>query len=377
MNGTTIPSISCSRSSMVNIYGPHAVTFEEGQGRINQLGGVFINGRPLPSSLRMRIVDMAIQGIRPCMISRQLRVSHGCVSKILSRYAETGSIESGSPNTDSKFKIFPANIEQKLNEYKTMYSNNPMLIGEICERLIRDGVCTQASLPSVNVLTRMLRGNQEDQSSVENRKNINKIIKTRRYRTSFNQDQVQRLEHTFQETHYPDVQVREKLSRCIGLSEARIQVWFSNRRARSRKIASAHQQPPVRTSTSSLEISSRPIARSTTHIPESSMPLPDLHFNPNYLSSNKNLSKVTTGPTFRPLNEFNNILMNANNPVDLFLNQQSSLYPQHTNDYEYFHRSTATFPYSSSNISGPIFSSQASSSSFYTPNMFDARNIYL
>ncbi|VDK60854.1 unnamed protein product [Gongylonema pulchrum] len=62
---------------------------------VNQLGGVFVNGRPLPDHIRNRIVELAHQGIRPCDISRQLRVSHGCVSKILGRYYETGSIRPG------------------------------------------------------------------------------------------------------------------------------------------------------------------------------------------------------------------------------------------------------------------------------------------
>lgn len=68
----------------------------KGQAGVNQLGGVFVNGRPLPDSVRRQIVEMALIGVRPCDISRRLLVSHGCVSKILTRFYETGSIKPGS-----------------------------------------------------------------------------------------------------------------------------------------------------------------------------------------------------------------------------------------------------------------------------------------
>lgn len=45
-------------------------------GDVNQLGGTFVNGRPLPLEVRKQIVEMAKFGVRPCDISRQLKVSH-------------------------------------------------------------------------------------------------------------------------------------------------------------------------------------------------------------------------------------------------------------------------------------------------------------
>uniref|UniRef100_A0A8C4QQN2 Paired box 2 n=2 Tax=Eptatretus burgeri TaxID=7764 RepID=A0A8C4QQN2_EPTBU len=132
----------------------HSDPWRAGHGGVNQLGGVFVNGRPLPDVVRQRIVELAHQGVRPCDISRQLRVSHGCVSKILGRYYETGSIRPGVIG-GSKPKVATPKVVEKIAEYKRQ--NPTMFAWEIRDRLLAERVCDTDTVPSVSSINRIIR----------------------------------------------------------------------------------------------------------------------------------------------------------------------------------------------------------------------------
>ncbi|TSU50007.1 Paired box protein Pax-7 [Bagarius yarrelli] len=183
-----------------------------GQGRVNQLGGVFINGRPLPNHIRHKIVEMAHHGIRPCVISRQLRVSHGCVSKILCRYQETGSIRPGAIGGSKPRQVATPDVEKRIEEYKR--ENPGMFSWEIRDKLLKDGLCDRSTVPSgeassVSSISRVLRARSE--------RRMRMMIVIRRMKTGRRK--------------------RSTASTVFWETE----VWFSNRRARWRKQAGANQ----------------------------------------------------------------------------------------------------------------------------------------
>uniref|UniRef100_A0A914QEA4 Uncharacterized protein n=1 Tax=Panagrolaimus davidi TaxID=227884 RepID=A0A914QEA4_9BILA len=201
--------------------------------------------------------------MRPCQISRDLRVSHGCVSKILYRYAETGSIEPGHHHLASKPYTCRKQNHPKVAahiraEIIAIFKEFPMLNPEqIRSIIISRGFTTKSGAPSISQISAICEYSKSNNNNQGIKHSVTNILENenqkktsisstgddgdyetreqRRVRTSFTAQQLTILEQVFSINNYPDAFQREQIGLQTGLSDSRIQVWFSNRRARSRK----------------------------------------------------------------------------------------------------------------------------------------------
>ncbi|VDP98558.1 unnamed protein product [Trichobilharzia regenti] len=143
INATGLSTLSMDNSSIDSIEDNCRQKLK----RVNQLGGMFVNGRPLPDTTRQRIIELAHSGARPCDISRILQVSNGCVSKILCRYYETGSIRPKAIG-GSKPRVATNLVVLKIAHYKRECPS--IFAWEIRDRLLQEGICTTENIPSVS-----------------------------------------------------------------------------------------------------------------------------------------------------------------------------------------------------------------------------------